>query len=375
MPIKKHWSDNTWIRILQHIFFWILSYYVFLYLFKVGNKPERIDFIYAAIFHAFLIPPVYINLAFLVPRLGKKNFWIGYIPIILLLITFFSWFNLMFFSKWSNAVLPDYFFISYFTFFQIALFFIVYISITTLVKLSKSWFTVNSLQKELLVAERQRSIREKEMLELEAKALRAQMNPHFIFNCMNSIKSLIQEKEIDKGVAYLTTFSKLIRTLFNNADKKEISLFDEIETCKLYLQLEAMRFDTKFSYKVDIDDSIDLKSVQVPALIIQPFIENAIWHGLMPKEGGGEVTMNVKRTDGVIQCIIDDNGIGREQSNKIKPRYDTHQSKGIGLTQARLELDKLLNDREDSIYIIDKMAEDGKSGGTQVIVTFAEIGN
>lgn len=88
---------------------------------------------------------------------------------------------------------------------------------------------------------------EKELLELEAKALRAQMNPHFIFNCMNSIKSLMQEKEIDKGITYLTTFSKLIRTLFNNANKKEISLYDEIETCKFYLQLEAMRFDSKFA--------------------------------------------------------------------------------------------------------------------------------
>ena len=121
------------------------------------------------------------------------------------------------------------------------------------------------------------------MLELEAKALRAQMNPHFIFNCLNSIKSLIQQHEEEKSVTYLTTFSKLIRTLFNNADKKEISLYDEIETCKLYLQLEAMRFDTKFSYSVNVDENIDLKSIQVPALIIQPFIENAIWHGIVPR--------------------------------------------------------------------------------------------
>ena len=132
--------------------------------------------------------------------------------------------------------------------------------------------------------ERIKAAHEKELLELEAKALRAQMNPHFIFNCLNSIKSLIQQHEEEKSVTYLTTFSKLIRTLFNNADKKEISLYDEIETCKLYLQLEAMRFDTKFSYSVNIDEDIDLKSIHVPALIIQPFIENAIWHGIVPKK-------------------------------------------------------------------------------------------
>jgi sensor histidine kinase YesM len=111
------------------------------------------------------------------------------------------------------------------------------------------------------------------MLELEAFALRATMNPHFIFNCLNSIKSLIQQCENEKSVAYLTTFSKLIRTLFNNADKKQVSLFDEIETCKFYLQLEKMRFDAKFSYAVRVENNIDLKSIQVPALIIQPFIE------------------------------------------------------------------------------------------------------
>ena len=122
------------------------------------------------------------------------------------------------------------------------------------------------------------------------------MNPHFIFNCLNSIKALIQEKETDKGVKYLTTFSKLIRTLFNNADKKEITLYDEIETCKLYLQLEAMRFDNRFAYSVNIDENIDLKSIYVPALIIQPFIENAIWHGIVPKESDGNgVAEYIKR--------------------------------------------------------------------------------
>ena len=138
------------------------------------------------------------------------------------------------------------------------------------------------------------------------------MNPHFIFNCLNSIKSLIQQHEEEKSVTYLTTFSKLIRTLFNNADKKEISLFDEIETCKLYLQLEKMRFDTKFSYAVNVENNIDLKSIQVPALIIQPFIENAIWHGIVPRNTGGHVSLNVAKKMDVIEVVIDDDGIGRE---------------------------------------------------------------
>ena len=373
MLVKKHWSDNRWIRILQHVLFWLLSFYVFLYLFKVGNKPERIDYIYTSIFHLFLLPPVYINLVLLVPRLGKKNFWIGYTSIILLLIALFSWLNLLFFSKWSNAVLPDYFFISYFDFFQIAIVFIVYISITTLIKLSKSWFRVNTLQKELLIAEKQKSIREKEMMELEAKALRAQMNPHFIFNCLNSIKSLVQDDKKDKSVAYLTIFSKLIRTLFQNADKKEISLYDEIETCKLYLQLEAMRFDAKFSYHINIDASIDLKSISVPALIIQPFIENSIWHGIIPKGSDGNVSLSVNKKNGDIEVIVDDNGIGRESSQQNKSVTKIgHQSKGVNLTQSRLELDNLLQQRQAKLETIDKKDQQGKARGTKVIITLPE---
>jgi two-component sensor histidine kinase len=221
--------------------------------------------------------------------------------------------------------------------------------------------------------EQQKARHEKELIELEAKALRAQMNPHFVFNCLNSIKSLIQLNENEKSVTYLTTFSKLIRTLLNNAEKKEISLYDEIETCKYYLQLEAMRFDTKFSYSVSADENIDLKSVQVPALIIQPFIENAIWHGIIPRSTEGSVFLNVLRNDGSIEIVIEDNGIGREASRQNRSASGlTHQSKGVNLTQSRLELDSLLQQRQAKVEIIDKKNESGISTGTKVIITISQ---
>jgi two-component sensor histidine kinase len=221
--------------------------------------------------------------------------------------------------------------------------------------------------------ERQRAKQEKELIELEAKALRAQMNPHFIFNCLNSIKSLIQQHQEEKSVNYLTTFSKLIRTLFNNADKKEISLHDEIETCKLYLQLEAMRFDAKFSHSVNVDENIDLKSIQVPALIIQPFIENAIWHGIVPREAGGRVEVNVKQVNDSIEVIIDDNGIGREASGQNKASSGlAHQSKGMNLTQSRLDLENRLNETNARLETIDKKDDNGQSAGTRIVLTFSK---
>ncbi len=231
------------------------------------------------------------------------------------------------------------------------------------------WWRIKAVKRR----EKEKFAHEKQLMELEAMALRAQMNPHFIFNCLNSIKSLIQQNENEKSVTYLTTFSKLIRTLLNNADKKEISLYDEIETCKLYLQLEAMRFDTKFSFAVNVDENIDLKSIQVPALIIQPFIENAIWHGIVPRNNGGKVSLNVMRKSGVIEIVIDDNGIGREASKQNKSASGlTHQSKGVNLTQSRLELNNLLQQRQAELEIIDKKDEQGIATGTTVVIKIKE---
>jgi sensor histidine kinase YesM len=369
-PVNKSWINEPLLRIALHIFFWLISFYIFLYIFKIGNKPGKIDYVYTALFNAFIIPAVYINLILLLPQLRRSNFWIGYVLLNIFSIILFSWLNLKFFSSWSNRLLPEYFFISYFNFFQISLFFIAYLGITSLLKLSKSWFIVNTLQKELLMIEKEKAAREKDLIELEAKALRAQMNPHFIFNCLNSIKSLVQENKNEAGVIYLTTFSKLIRGLFNNADKKLISLYDEIETCNHYLQLESMRFDSKFSFAVCVEPDIDLKSVEVPALIIQPFIENAIWHGIVPKNCGGHVTLSVSKMNNRVAVKIDDDGIGREASMQNKSaRGLTHLSKGMHLTQSRLELNNLLQQKEAKLEITDKK-EGCVALGTSVVLTF-----
>jgi anti-sigma regulatory factor (Ser/Thr protein kinase) len=221
-------------------------------------------------------------------------------------------------------------------------------------------------KKELLRAKHQT-----ELVELEATALRAQMNPHFIFNCLNSIKALIQKKQNDTAADYLTTFSKLIRILFQNADKREVSLYEELETCKLYTELEALRFGNKILFEFGVDEAIDVKDIFVPALIVQPFIENAIWHGLVPKEEGGRVTVSVQQENGSILCVIDDEGIGRELSKQYKSNYPmAHESKGMALSRSRLALDRIINHREDSIEVIDKKDGDNNSKGTTVILSF-----
>src|SRR6266536_5496254 len=256
-------------------------------------------------------------------------------------------------------------------FWQTWWFWISVIAVVTLIVFAVVKWRENAVRKQ----ERIKAKYEKEALELEAKALRAQMNPHFIFNCMNSIKSLIQQNDQDKAVTYLTTFSKLLRTVLHNCDKREITLFDELETSRLYAQLESMRFGEKLCYSFKVDETIDLKSIMVPALIVQPFIENAIWHGIMPKEEGGRLNVIIEKKNDVICCIIDDDGIGREMSkqNKFKGEPPSHQSKGVRLTQSRLDLDNLLNERSGTVEIIDKTDEDGKASGTKVVLTFKEF--
>ena len=227
------------------------------------------------------------------------------------------------------------------------------------------WWRIKIIKKR----EKEKFGYEKQILELEAKALRAQMNPHFIFNCLNSIKALTLNSETQKATEYLTTFSKLIRTLFQNSDKRLISLYDEIATCQLYVQLEAMRLNDNLHYSFDIDPNLDLKSVMVPALIIQPFIENAIWHGIVPK-GEGNINITVKGDDEKVICEVDDDGIGREMSRHNKPFTPViHESKGVHLSQERLNLGNLLNEMNATIETKDKYY-DGVAAGTLVTLTF-----
>lgn len=240
---------------------------------------------------------------------------------------------------------------------------------TTLLKLK-------STQAQLIESEKQKleAHHHSALLELEAQALRARMNPHFIFNCINSIKLLVQKNDQEKAIYYLTTFSKLLRIVFENAGKREITLFDELDICRMYIELEKFRLSDKFSYQFNVDNTIDFKSVTIPALIMQPYIENSIWHGIMPKEENGHITISVSRQNNLINCVIDDNGIGIEMSkqNKFGDNLKAHHSKGMHLTQSRLHLDNLINHRSIGVEIINKKDSVGLPAGTTIIITLNE---
>jgi LytS/YehU family sensor histidine kinase len=201
------------------------------------------------------------------------------------------------------------------------------------------------------------------------QALRAQMNPHFIFNCLNSINRFIVSSDAPKAADYLTKFAKLIRIVLQQSGKPFIPLEDELFCLQLYMDLEALRFEIPFKYEINCNE-MNTSSVLIPSLLIQPFVENAIWHGLQGKNNGkGRIDINVSLQNHILHCEICDNGIGRTNSTVSKQfTEDRKKSLGIKLTRHRLELVDPLLKQEVGVAIDDIKDADGQNAGTCVHV-------
>ena len=207
----------------------------------------------------------------------------------------------------------------------------------------------------------------KKLAQAETKALRAQMNPHFIFNSLNSINSFVMEQKHEIASEYLIKFSKLIRLILDNSRSETICIDKELETLKLYVFLESARFDNKFKCNYQIAEDVNTSSVMIPPMLLQPFVENAIWHGLMHKEGEGTITVEIKKQDEeFLNISITDNGIGREKAAKLKSKSATHKSHGLKVTSQRIEMMNKLNSTGAQVHIIDLKDEKGNAAGTRV---------
>ena len=181
----------------------------------------------------------------------------------------------------------------------------------------------------------------RQLSELEMKALRAQINPHFLFNCMNSINRMVLGGETENASLYLTKFSKLVRLILENAEAATVSLENELALLKSYIQLEELRFKGKISYHISVDEAIEPESTYLPSMVLQPFVENAIWHGLMHKQGEekGLITINVSEENDRLLCTIEDNGVGREKARQLREKSVWEsKSMGIKITEERLRL-------------------------------------
>ena len=190
--------------------------------------------------------------------------------------------------------------------------------------------------------------------ETEMKALRAQMNPHFIFNSLNSIADYIGKNDIPAAGSYLTKFARLMRLILENSEQKEVSLADDLNALELYIQLEAKRLNNKFSYSISVDEEIDQANTLVPPLLLQPFVENSIWHGLADKNDDGRIIITITSENEMLTCVVEDNGSGMQHTvNEDNGIHPEKKSLGMKITRERIEVINETRDANASITSYD----------------------
>lgn len=322
---KKYWEINHPIlRIIQHLAFWVLSFFVFLYIFKTGAKPEKVDYVYTMLFQLSLLPAVYMNIELLLPRLGNRKRILFYLLSLIAIIILFAWINYNFFDDWSAKVFPDYFFISYFTFREVILFFVVYIIISMLLKLSKSWFLVSWLQKELLEKEKQKA-------EVELKALKAQINPHFFFNTLNSIYSMALDKD-ERLPGTVLQLSEMMRYFLYESKDNFVPLEKELAVADNYIALQKIRSGEQLNVQINKDGEVSEQKI-APLLLIT-FLENAFKHGAKGSSQNTFIRIDIKVEKNRLSFVVENN-------KGIIDEVKTGEHNGLGLENVKRQLELL----------------------------------
>lgn len=208
---------------------------------------------------------------------------------------------------------------------------------------------------------------EKRLSDIEMNALRSQMNPHFIFNCLNSIDYYILKNETEQASNYLNRFSRLIRLILQNSRVEYVHLKDELEALKLYIEMESLRFHQRFEYFIEVEEGLPLMEIELPPMLLQPYVENAIWHGLLHSSEQGKLCLKICRQNSNLACIIEDNGIGRDAARRLRSKTATRKkSMGMQITQDRIGLINRLYNANASVKVVDKTDASGKPAGTRV---------
>lgn len=215
---------------------------------------------------------------------------------------------------------------------------------------------------------KEKSDLQEQLGQMEMQALRSQMNPHFIFNAINSIQHYILANEPLLANKYLVKFSKLVRNVLEQSKQELISLKEEIETLNFYVEIESLRFEDSFSYQLNISGTIATDTVKIPSLVLQPYVENAIWHGLLLKKGKKELTINISEKARYLIIEIDDNGIGRKASAFFGDKESKKRSLGMEITQNRLDLVNRSLGLKMEVAVIDKTNDQGEALGTTIII-------
>ncbi|MBI5915915.1 MAG: histidine kinase [Bacteroidetes bacterium] len=219
--------------------------------------------------------------------------------------------------------------------------------------------------------EAMKTVFHKQLAEMEMKALRAQMNPHFLFNSLNAIKFYVLKRSKEKAADYLTDFARLIRLVLHNSSQQLITLEQELEALELYIRIERLRFDEQFDFEIKTEPEVDAENFLIPPLLLQPYVENAIWHGLMhKKDGKGRLLVGIEQENGALRCVIEDNGIGREKAREVKSKSaQRSKSMGMSITRNRMNISQLLTNMHFDVQIEDLVDPQGNAAGTKVVIS------
>jgi len=307
-------------RILQHILFWCLSFLILTNLLKVSVEIKQIDLIYTAIFHVPILLIVYLNLKLVFPVFLEKRKYFLYSISVLALIAFGAGFYIILFGSWIDYIFSGYYFIAYYGFFDISLYFVIYIFVTSLLRLARGWFQLQEIEKEKTLA--------------ELKALKSQINPHFLFNSLNSIYVLARKNspQVPEKVIQL---SDLMRHVIYNSDVDFILLSKEVEMVQNYIELQNLR--TTENEKISLELIGEVEGKKVAPLIFLPFVENSFKHGL--KSGAENAFVKIK-------LEISGNELSFEIENSKGKSVESENTKykGIGIENVKKRLELIYPD-------------------------------
>jgi sensor histidine kinase YesM len=342
MVFSKFSDNSRGAHIIQHVLFVLLSFFILLNIFKSSSPPSRVDYVYTALFLGTILPVVYLHLYWLLAKLDRKNSLIVYIFPLLLISAFFIWINARLFDHWSVKLFPGFFFISYYKWWEIASFFLVFICVTALLKLSKSWFVVNSLQRQLLETDKQR-------VQAELKALKAQVNPHFFFNTLNSIYSMSLDKD-ERLPGTILQLSELMRYFLYESREDLVPLSKEIHVLKDYIALQKIRSDERLEITAEMEEHPG--ELKIAPLLLITFVENAFKHGAKGSTGKAFIKIKLTTAQNTINFRVENNIGVVDKAGKDDPG-------GLGLdnVKRRLELiypqrHKLLIENSDQIFLV-----------------------
>ena len=307
----KRLSKN---RIFQHILFWSMSFLILTNIFKVSVEIKEIDLIYTAIFHVPILLIVYLNLRFLFPLFLETRRYLFYGLSVLILISAGAGFYIILFDSWIDYIFSGFYFIAYYGFFDISLYFVIYLFVTSLLRLARGWFHLQEIEKEKTVA--------------ELKALKSQINPHFLFNSLNSIYSLARKNsaQVPEKVIQL---SDLMRHIIYDSDVEYILLPKEIEMIRNYIELQNLR--TPENEKIELEVTGEVEGKKVAPLIFLPFLENSFKHGL--KSGAENPFVKIKIE------VFENNLVFEIENSKGKAsEINDSKYKGIGIENVKKRL-------------------------------------